>query len=117
MIGQALDLNADELGIGAIMFMEDAAARIQVVNFLPACNHCKRITKPALLKRCSRCKLATYCTKECQVADWVPHHKLVCKNVGMWTKVYKKDDKGNVITSHTSSSTIFDFGAHNQPHF
>lgn len=28
---------------------------------------------------CSRCKRATYCSQECQVADWAPFHKANCK--------------------------------------
>ncbi|KAI9000325.1 hypothetical protein DFJ74DRAFT_697444 [Hyaloraphidium curvatum] len=32
------------------------------------------------LRKCSRCRVAWYCSKECQVADW-PSHKLVCQDV------------------------------------
>ena len=31
-------------------------------------------------KRCSKCKMAWYCCRECQVNDW-NEHKLICKAV------------------------------------
>ncbi|KAK4895048.1 hypothetical protein LTR27_006915 [Elasticomyces elasticus] len=36
--------------------------------------------KCGTLLRCGRCKLAYYCTKECQAKDWACH-KLVCKSI------------------------------------
>ena len=33
----------------------------------------------ARLKSCARCKVAAYCSKECQVAAWKGGHKKVCK--------------------------------------
>lgn len=44
----------------------------------PGCWCCKGTT--TTLCRCTRCKLARYCDKECQMADWVSH-KQVCKYV------------------------------------
>lgn len=32
------------------------------------------------LERCGKCKLAFYCSRECQVADWKGRHKKVCKH-------------------------------------
>ena len=29
--------------------------------------------------KCARCKLAYYCSKECQVVDWKSRHIKVCK--------------------------------------
>ena len=31
--------------------------------------------------RCSKCKLAVYCSRECQAHDWKARHKKVCKDV------------------------------------
>lgn len=31
------------------------------------------------LDRCAKCKLAYYCSRDCQVADWKARHKQVCK--------------------------------------
>jgi hypothetical protein len=45
------------------------------------CHHCKKTETQmdgVLLMKCKRCKLAYYCSKECQVADWKSHKK-VCK--------------------------------------
>ena len=44
------------------------------------CESCKR-TKPmsgTRLLRCSRCKITTYCSADCQKSDW-GSHKLNCK--------------------------------------
>jgi len=35
-------------------------------------------TNTSELLRCSRCKLANYCSKECQVQDWTNGHKSIC---------------------------------------
>ena len=37
---------------------------------------CKQPSSTGLMK-CTRCKVASYCTKDCQVADW-PIHRRVC---------------------------------------
>lgn len=39
------------------------------------CFGCKRLNAS---KRCGRCKIAVYCSEECQKKDW-ENHKLVCK--------------------------------------
>eukprot|EP01117_Protostelium_nocturnum_P008467 TRINITY_DN3030_c0_g1_i1.p1 TRINITY_DN3030_c0_g1~~TRINITY_DN3030_c0_g1_i1.p1 ORF type:complete len:590 (+),score=165.38 TRINITY_DN3030_c0_g1_i1:25-1794(+) len=39
------------------------------------CDGCEKLN-PA--KKCSRCKVASYCSRECQVKEW-PTHKKVCK--------------------------------------
>ena len=31
--------------------------------------------------RCSACKMAVYCSRECQAFDWKARHKKVCKHV------------------------------------
>ena len=46
------------------------------VNAILGGNTCASCSKPASL-RCTRCKKAHYCSKECQKADW-PSHKRVC---------------------------------------
>lgn len=42
---------------------------------IPLCYCCKRLNGE---KRCARCKIAFYCSEECQKNDW-RNHKLVCK--------------------------------------
>lgn len=54
-------------------------------KFCTACGHCptmdydrKPDQKRKDLLKCAGCKLARYCSKECQVRDW-PKHKEECK--------------------------------------
>jgi hypothetical protein len=42
-----------------------------------ACNKCGKVSTD--MKRCSRCKAATYCSESCQKAHW-PQHKTQCKH-------------------------------------
>ena len=67
------------MGIVAATTKDSEYHGIMLLNYLPACNHCNRMSKPDQLKKCSRCKSATYCSKECQAADWDSHHKTICK--------------------------------------
>ena len=39
---------------------------------------CKRCGARNALKRCSRCKLVSYCGQICQLADWADGHKATC---------------------------------------
>lgn len=41
------------------------------------CEYCKKVVP---LKRCSRCHVVQYCSRECQTADW-NSHKIVCKQI------------------------------------
>ncbi len=50
------------------------------------------------LKKCAACKMARYCSKECQKKDWYDGHKRTCKGVPLFHKLtlidYRKaDDK------------------------
>lgn len=40
------------------------------------CANCTRESETEF-KKCSKCKLCRYCSRECQLADW-PRHKFVC---------------------------------------
>lgn len=42
------------------------------------CSHCETKMNIKDLKQCSRCKLALYCSKECQLKDWYDYHKQIC---------------------------------------
>ena len=41
------------------------------------CMNCQQVKERALLMVCSRCRIAQYCSRECQVASW-PKHKCDC---------------------------------------
>ena len=41
------------------------------------CLHCKRIKERSELRVCSNCKIAAYCSEQCQRAAW-PKHKVKC---------------------------------------
>jgi MYND finger len=43
----------------------------------PQCTYCLKLTDS--IKRCGKCGHASYCSRECQVADW-KKHKGVCKD-------------------------------------
>ncbi|KAJ3311967.1 hypothetical protein HDU76_002993, partial [Blyttiomyces sp. JEL0837] len=49
------------------------------------CEGCKKdrtvgiVEQPVILKQCSRCRLAWYCSPQCQRAAWKDGHKLFCR--------------------------------------
>ena len=51
-----------------------------VVLVSKVCASCGMIEAgECVLKQCGRCKLVSYCSKDCQVTDWKAGHKHVCK--------------------------------------
>jgi len=55
----------------------------QTYPALPLPGKCTRegCDNDALKSKCSRCHVAYYCSRECQVSDWKNSHKHVCKRV------------------------------------
>ena len=49
---------------------------------LPSCEVCKA---PEATKKCGQCRVAHYCSKQCQIAHW-PAHKTDCKTISESTK-------------------------------
>lgn len=45
-------------------------------SFKMSCNGCKLFIEESLLKKCMGCLLARYCSKQCQIDDWIFHKKL-----------------------------------------
>ncbi|KAJ6500621.1 hypothetical protein C8R45DRAFT_75534 [Mycena sanguinolenta] len=43
---------------------------------------CGKCANPSGSLKCSRCKIMTYCNRECQAAHW-PEHKIRCKKFAM----------------------------------
>lgn len=44
------------------------------------CNSCKKGPPEVTLKRCAKCSVTPYCSRECQKADWKAHKKICGKN-------------------------------------
>lgn len=61
------------------------------------CSNCAVSLDKASCKLCSRCMLATYCGKECQVAHWKNDHKQYCieKKDRIVSKSNEKFEKSN----------------------
>jgi MYND finger len=47
------------------------------------CFQCGKQPAGEQLKRCGRCKLSFYCSKECHAAHWKDTHKRLCRYTGM----------------------------------
>lgn len=55
-----------------------AAKQAEETIISSSCHHCRKTGTPAQFSRCSKCKAAFYCGRECQVAAW-PSHKASCR--------------------------------------
>lgn len=56
----------------------------ELISILQKSEGCFACRKPNPTKRCSRCKVAMYCSQSCQMKDWkkaTGHHKELC---GIW---------------------------------
>lgn len=59
-------------------FAKKAAAAVDKYANVGECHHCRKKGPARQFKRCSKCKSAFYCGRECQVAAW-PAHKARCR--------------------------------------
>ena len=61
---------------------------------MPTCDNCNK----SAAAKCSRCGLARYCSKECQVSHW-PKHRLECTDVQHMRAFLRLRDliKGNLL--------------------
>ena len=53
-------------------------AKLKKKQTTAICTECKQEIGLERLLVCGECKIANYCSKECQVADW-PRHRIYCK--------------------------------------
>jgi hypothetical protein len=59
------------------------------------CNSCHKNLQEDLINRCSRCKVAIYCGRECQKKDWKAIHQKECHKPALdTTTLYIKENEG-----------------------
>ncbi|GAA0185681.1 cysteine protease [Lithospermum erythrorhizon] len=62
------------------------------------CAVCGKLTK----KRCSRCKIISYCSEACQRSHWISEHKAKCNNLKL---IRKTNSNQSTSTRHRSGET------------
>jgi len=58
------------------------------------CRKCGKYISPDNVKRCSKCKRATYCSRDCQVADW-KNHKQDCASMTTTASQLKSEGRSS----------------------
>ena len=76
------------------LYPDSAIAALELKNIVN-CSHCKCLLEPHNLKKCSKCKTAPYCSRQCQTSHW-SEHKLQCKST-------KRNDKSPGSNQGSSS--------------
>ncbi|GLE01611.1 hypothetical protein PINS_up010445 [Pythium insidiosum] len=64
-----------------LLRVDDPMATIELGELKPMCWNCLKVPECAgqTLKRCGKCRVATYCSRECQGSDWKANgHRLGC---------------------------------------
>ena len=89
--GEAITLDADDL-----QYMQAERENAGMV-----CANCDAIANNVHFKKCAACKLATYCSKECQKKHW-PVHKTVCKSAPMESRSKKTKKAVSLSSSFVS---------------
>ena len=77
--------------------IKKASAKVNCLE----CSHCYKTgtLKDVQFMRCSKCKVTTYCSRECQVANW-KIHKIHCKYLqGQELTEEEKDKLGQYLAS------------------
>ncbi|KAJ7151991.1 hypothetical protein C8R46DRAFT_1121707 [Mycena filopes] len=84
---------------------------------LELCSRCeKKQNAETKLRKCSRCLISRYCSKECQVSDW-PTHKEACADRGSSThlKLTKRLVANNILMYQVQLYAILDLDLLNTP--
>lgn len=63
-------------------------------------NNCDYCFQPGARAQCGRCKLISYCSKECQSLAWKTHHKLICAPKGSPEAIYINEDNRGFSKVH-----------------
>ena len=61
---------------------------------------------PEKLLQCSKCRVAWYCQKECQVQDWKKRHKKCCDSFGRVGSHMNFSSSGSLFSSSTDPYTV-----------
>lgn len=69
---------------------------------LPEIEACRNCSKAGAKLKCSICKKASYCTRECQKGDWT-YHKRICKKPEEKKDKTKGPEKKNVPSSPSTT--------------
>jgi len=69
---------ANKIPCNCMSGLKKAAKRAPKMNL---CFHCQKEDVRDNIRKCSRCKVARYCSKECQKADWASSHKDQCQMI------------------------------------
>ncbi|XP_024868158.1 uncharacterized protein LOC112452271 [Temnothorax curvispinosus] len=70
------------------------------------CHVCKRFGDDVSLKRCSNCKMISYCGQEHQKEHW-KQHKSLCKVIQDVLQDYSMDDRGETIEEWAAKKLTF----------
>ena len=73
-----------------VTFSRQKLALIQCEYSSKSCSQCGKSVNIRDMKRCTKCKTAHYCSKECQVKDWEQKHKVHCKEMRRLKEVIHK---------------------------
>ena len=68
-------------------FSRQKLALVQCEYDPKRCGFCEKIFPLTELRRCTKCKTAKYCSKECQTEDWERRHKKHCKEIRRLQKI------------------------------
>ena len=69
-----------------LTYLRQSLESMQSEYFPQCCNQCWTNLPSHMLKTCGRCKIARYCSKECQALSWKFKHKSQCKAMETATK-------------------------------
>ena len=77
----AFKINVPPKDPNMLTFSKQKLALIQCEYDPKSCSCCKKSESLVQLKNCAGCKTAKYCSKDCQVKDWMKNHKTHCKEI------------------------------------
>lgn len=76
---RVMDMTTNDRGVAVFLNKEVPCGCLDKLSADGVCVNCLKDVDPKKgpIKRCARCKIASYCSKECQMADW-KRHRVEC---------------------------------------